>query len=92
MSDRYCGKCGVQTATAELEFEIGTAMGVSQESRIEELNSLSECYFCRQQRIHEEVRREMDKEQGAYNVCRDGFLEGEGGRCSVTAIINRVIL
>ena len=29
MSDRYCGKCGVQTATSEMEFEIGTAIGVS---------------------------------------------------------------
>ena len=47
MSDRYCGKCGVQTATDEMEFEIGTAIGVSQESRIEELNSLSECFSCR---------------------------------------------
>ena len=72
-----CNKCGVETATEEQRFEIGTAMGVSLEARIEELNSLSECYFCRQQRIHEEVRREMDEEQGAYNVCREGFWEGE---------------
>ena len=64
MSDRYCGKCGVQTATDEMEFEIGTAMGVSQESKIEELNSLSECYSCREIRIYESVRREMDAENG----------------------------
>ena len=64
MSDRYCGKCGVQTATSEMEFEIGTAIGVSQESRIEELNSLSECYSCREIRIYESVRREMDAENG----------------------------
>ena len=64
MSDRYCGKCGVQTATDEMEFEIGTAIGVSQESRIEELNSLSECYSCREIRIYESVRREMDAENG----------------------------
>ena len=76
MSNRYCGKCGVQTATDEMEFEIGTAMGVSQEARIEELNSLSECYKCRSIRIHEEVRQEMDEEQGIY-TCREGFFEGE---------------
>ena len=77
MSDRYCGKCGVQTATAEMEFEIGTAMGVSQEARIEELNSLSECNVCREQRIYESVRREMDEEQGGNPICREGFFEGE---------------
>jgi len=77
MSDRYCGKCGVQTATAEQEFEIGTSMGVSQEARIEELNSLSECYKCREIRIYDEVRREMDEEQGGNNLCREGFWEGE---------------
>lgn len=77
MEDRFCNKCGTQTATAEQQFEIGTAIGVSQEARIEELNSLSECYFCREQRIHEEVRREMDEEEGKHNVCREGFWEGE---------------
>ena len=64
MSDRYCNKCGIQTATDEMEFEIGTAMGVSQASKIEELNSLSECGNCRQERIYEEVRRDMDDEYG----------------------------
>ena len=64
MSDRYCGKCGVQTATDEMEFEIGTAIGVSQESRIEELNSLSECSSCREIRIYESIKREIDYENG----------------------------
>ena len=77
MSDRYCGKCGVQTATDEMEFEIGSAMGVSLEARMEELNSLSECHFCRQQRIYDEVKREIDTENGSYNVCREGFWDGE---------------
>ena len=76
MGDRYCSKCGVQTATAEQEFELGTAMGVSQEARIEELNSLSECHVCREKGIYESVRREMDEEQGIY-TCREGFFEGE---------------
>lgn len=76
MGNRYCGKCGVQTATDEMEFEIGTAMGVSQEARIDELNSLNECGNCREIRIHELVRKEMDEEQGIY-TCREGFFEGE---------------
>ena len=75
--DRYCNKCGVQTATDEMEFEIGSAMGVSLEARMEELNSLSECHFCRQQRIYDEVKREIDTENGSYNVCREGFWDGE---------------
>ena len=77
MTARYCNKCGVQTATDEMEFEIGSAMGVSLEARMEELNSLSECYFCRQQRIYDEVKREIDTENGSYNVCREGFWDGE---------------
>jgi rubrerythrin len=63
-----------------MEFEIGTAMGVSTEARIEELNSLSECYNCRTIRIQEEVRKEMDEEQGIY-LCKHGFNEGED--CSI---------
>ena len=42
--DRHCNKCGIQTATAEMEFEIGTAMGVSTEARIDEFNSLMFCH------------------------------------------------
>ena len=79
-SDRHCNTCGIQTATAEMEFEIGTAMGVSTEAKLEELNSLSECYKCRSIRIHEEVRQEMDEEQGIYS-CKHGFNEGED--CSI---------
>lgn len=79
-SDRHCNKCGVQTATAEMEFEIGTAMGVSTEAKLEELNSLSECSRCREDRIYESVRREMDEEQGIY-LCKHGFVEGED--CSI---------
>ena len=74
--DRYCSKCGVQTATSEQEFEIGTAMGVPESARIEELNSLSECFKCREIRIYESVRREMDEEQGGY-LCRHGFVDSE---------------
>ena len=77
MTARYCNKCGVQTATDEMEFEIGSAMGVSLEARMEELNSLSECHFCSQQRIYDEVKREIDTENGSYNVCREGFWDGE---------------
>ena len=77
MTARYCNKCGVQTATDEMEFEIGSAVGVSLEARMEELNSLSECHFCRQQRIYDEVKREIDTENGSYNVCREGFWDGE---------------
>ena len=74
--DRYCNNCGVQTANAEMEFEIGTAMGVPEAARLEELNSLSECYKCREIRIYESVRQEMDEEQGGY-LCKHGFIDGE---------------
>ena len=80
MSDRYCNRCGVQTATDEMEFEIGTAMGVSQEAKIEELNSLSECPQCREERIYESVRKEMQEDSGYY-LCKHGFHEGED--CSI---------
>jgi len=80
MSYRYCNRCGVQTATEEQEFEIGTAMGVSTETRIEELNSLSECDICRQNRIYNEVRREQLEDAGYY-LCKHGFNEGED--CSI---------
>jgi len=80
MSNRYCNRCGVQTATDEMEFEIGTAMGVSQEARIEELNSLSECPQCREERIYESVRKEMQEDSGYY-LCKHGFHEGED--CSI---------
>ena len=79
-SDRHCNKCGIQTATAEMEFEIGTAMGVSQEAKIEELNSLSECPQCREERIYESVRKEMQEDSGYY-LCKHGFVEGED--CSI---------
>ena len=76
LTDRYCINCGIQTATTEMVFEIGTAMGVSEAVRIEELNSLSECNKCREIRIYESVHEEMDREQGIY-LCKHGFVDGE---------------
>lgn len=76
MPARFCHSCGVMTANEEMEFEIGTAMGVSLESRMEELNSLDECYKCREIRIYESVRREMDDDQGNF-LCRHGFVDGD---------------